>query len=141
MGIIHLYVCCYWCNRSTVIWYSNISLQNKAKLQTPYNIFIKTNIYYDELKTAQHGFNVFISNCLFNMHMFNIQHKEHVQISHVSYIRKPRLSGNFLGNERVRINEVSLYIKQIICMFLPSPFETKCNSPKWDFFPFWSITN
>ena len=33
--------------------------------------------------------------CLFNMHMFNIQHKEHVQISHVSYIRKPRLSGHF----------------------------------------------
>ena len=44
------------------------------------------------------------------MHMFIIQHKEHVQISHVSYIRKPQLSGNFLGNERVRINEVSLYL-------------------------------
>jgi len=43
------------------------------------------------------------------MHIFNIQHKEHVQISHDSYIRKPRLSGNFLGNEGVRINEVSLY--------------------------------
>jgi len=45
------------------------------------------------------------------MHMFNIQHKEHVQISHDSYIRKPRLSGNFLGNKGVRINEVSLYNK------------------------------
>jgi len=44
------------------------------------------------------------------MHMFNNQNKEHVQISHVSYIRKPRLSGNFLGNECVRINEVSLYM-------------------------------
>ena len=33
-------------------------------------------------------------------------YKEHVQISHVSYIQKPRLSGNYLGNERVRINEV-----------------------------------
>jgi len=85
-----------------------VLFRNKAKLQTIYNIFIKTNIYYNELKTTQHGFNIFISNCLFNMHMFNIQHKEHVQISHVSYIRKPRLSGNFLGNERVRINEVSL---------------------------------
>ena len=42
------------------------------------------------------------------MHMSNIQHKEHVQISHDSYIRKPCLSGNFLGNEGVRINEVSL---------------------------------
>jgi len=110
MGIIHLYVCCYRCNRGTVNCYSNISLRNKAKLQTIYNTFIKTNIYYNELKTTQHGFNVFINNCLFNMHMFKIQHKEHVQISHVSYIRKPRLSGNFLGNERVRIIEVSLYL-------------------------------
>jgi len=42
--------------------------------------------------------------------MFNIQHTERVQIRHVSYIRKPRLSGTFLGNERVRINEVSLYM-------------------------------
>ena len=25
---------------------------------------------------------VLVNNCLFNMHMFNIQHKEHVQISH-----------------------------------------------------------
>ena len=33
----------------------------------------------------------------------------HEFYSHVSYIRKPRLSGVFLGNERVRINEVSLY--------------------------------
>jgi len=48
-------------------------------------------------------------NCLFNMNMLIIQHKEHVQISHDSYIRKPRLSGIFLGNEGVRINEVSLY--------------------------------
>ena len=89
---------------------SNISLRNKAKLQTIYSIFIKTNIYYNNLlKTTPHGFNIYINNCLFNMHMFNIQHKEHVQISHVSYIRKPRLSGNFLGNECVRINEVSLY--------------------------------
>ena len=48
------------------------------------------------------------------MHMFNIQHKEHVQINNDSYIRKPRLSGNFLGNEGVRINEVSLYIQKII---------------------------
>jgi len=32
-----------------------------------------------------------------------------VQISHVSYIRKPHISGNFLGNKRVRINEVLLY--------------------------------
>ena len=36
-----------------------------------------------------------------------------VQISHDSYIRKPRLSGNFLGNEGVRINEVSLYVCSI----------------------------
>ena len=106
-----LYVCCYRCNRNTVIWYSNISLRNKVKLQTIYSIFIKTNIYYNKLKTTPHGFNIFINNCLFNMHMFNIQHKEHVQISHVSYIRKPRLSGNFLGNECVRINEVSLYVE------------------------------
>jgi len=47
--------------------------------------------------------------CLICTIMFNIQHKEHVQISHVSYIRKPRLSGTFLGNECVRINKVSLY--------------------------------
>jgi len=109
MGIIHLYVCCYRFNRGTVIWYSNISLRNKAKLQTIFNIFIKINIYYNELKTTQHGFNIFINNCLFNIRMFTIQHKEHVEISHDSYIRKPRLFGNFLGNERVRINEVSLY--------------------------------
>jgi len=110
MGIIHLYVCCYRCNRGTVIWYSNISLWNKVKLQTIYNIFIKINIFYNEFKTTQHGFNIFINNCLFHMHMFNIQHKEHVQISYDSYIRKPSLSGNFLGNEGVRINEVSLYM-------------------------------
>jgi len=111
MGIIHLYVCCYRCNRGTVIWYSNISVWNKVKLdlQTIYNIFIKINIFYNELKTTQHGFYIFINKCLFNMHMFNIQHKEHVQISHDSYIRKPHLSGNFIGNEGVRINEVSLY--------------------------------
>ena len=48
-------------------------------------------------------------NCLFNMNMLIIQHKEHVQISHDSYIRKPRLSGIILGNKGVRINEVSLY--------------------------------
>ena len=109
MGIIHLYVCCYGCNRGTVIWYSFISLRNKAKPQTIYNnIFIKINIYFNKFKTTQHGFNIFINNCLFNMHMFKIQHKEHVQISHDSYIRKPHLSGNFLGNKGVRINEVSL---------------------------------
>jgi len=70
-----------------------------------------TQIFLCEIKLnyKQYGFNIFINNCLFNMHMFNIQHKEHVQISHVSYIRKPRLSGIFLGNECVRINEVSLY--------------------------------
>ena len=99
---------CYRCNRGTVIWYSNISLWNKVKLQTIYNIFIKLNIFYNEFKTTQHGFNIFINNCLFNMHIFNIQHKEYVQISHDLYIRKPRLSGNFLGNEGVRINKVSL---------------------------------
>ena len=48
-------------------------------------------------------------NCLFNMNMLIIQHKEHEQNSHDSYIRKPRLTGIFLGNEGVRINEVSLY--------------------------------
>jgi len=99
MGIIHLYVCCYRRYRGTVIIYSNISLRNKANLQTIYNIFIKTNIYYNELKTTQHGFNIFINNCLFNIHMFNIQHKEHVQISHVSNIRKSRLSGNLVYPE------------------------------------------
>jgi len=109
----------------TVIWYSNISLRNKVKLQTIYNIFIKINIFYNEFKTTQHGFNIFINNCLFNMHMFNIQHQEHVQICHDSYIRKPRLSGNFLGNEGVRINEVSLYtifipINVAMCAFLAS---------------------
>jgi len=109
MGIIHLHVCFYRCNRGTVILYSHISLGNIAKLRTIYNLFIKINIYYNDFKTTQHGFNIFINNCLFNMHMFNIQHNEHVQISHDSYIRKPRLSGNFLGNEGVRINEVSLY--------------------------------
>ena len=60
----------------------------KTKLnykQYTYYIFIKTNIYYNDLKTTQHGFNIFINNCLFKMHMLNIQHKEHVQISHVSY--------------------------------------------------------
>jgi len=56
----------------------------------------------------------FINNCLFNMHMFNIQHQEHVQICHDSYIRKPHLSGNFLGNEGVRINEVSLYVQSLL---------------------------
>jgi len=29
-----------------------------------YSIFIKTNIYYNELKTTQHGFNIFNNNCL-----------------------------------------------------------------------------
>jgi len=33
-----------------------------------------------------------------------------IQCMYVSYIRKPRLSGNFLGNKRVRINEVSMYL-------------------------------
>jgi len=33
---------------------------------------MKINIYYNEFKTTPHGFNIFIINCLFNMHMFNI---------------------------------------------------------------------
>jgi len=80
--------------------------KNKKLIKINYKI--GTIGVYNELKTTQHGFNVFINKCLFDMHMFTIQHKEHVEISHDSYIRKPRLSGNFLGNERVRINEVLL---------------------------------
>jgi len=56
----HSFFSVYRRYRGTVIIYSNISLQNKANLQTIYNIFIKTNIYYNELKTTQHGFNIFI---------------------------------------------------------------------------------
>jgi len=109
MGIIHLNMSATIDVTAVPSLYTQIFLcEKKANLQTIYNIFIKTNIYYNELKTTQHGFNIFINNCLFNIHMFNIQHKEHVQISHVLYIRKPRLSRNFLGNERVWINEVSL---------------------------------
>ena len=68
-------------------------MRNKARLETIYNIFIKTNIYYNELKTKQHGFNIFINNSLFNMHMFNIQHKERANKScfiytETSFIRK-----------------------------------------------------
>ena len=37
---------------------------------------------------------------------------------HKNYIRKLRLSGNFLGDERVRINEVSLYIISHWCFQL-----------------------
>ena len=81
--------------------------KNKKLIKINYKI--GTIGVYNELKTTQHGFNSFINKCLFEMHMFTIQHKEHVEISHDSYIRKPRLSGNFLGNEGVRINEVSLY--------------------------------
>ena len=75
MGIIHLYVGCYRRYRGTVIIYSNIYLRNKANLQTIYNIFIKTNIYYNELNTKQHGFNIFIILivCLNTCSTFNIK--------------------------------------------------------------------
>jgi len=49
--------------------------------------------------------------------MFNNQHKEHVQISNVSNAGKTHISGNFLGNEHVRINKVSLYYNILYFLF------------------------
>jgi len=52
---------------------TDVSLRNKAKLQTIYNIFINTN--FKELKKMSHDCNIFISCCIQRHLHKHIQHK------------------------------------------------------------------